>query len=79
MADAAAIAAGLRAAFPYAIALGSAQSLAKRRSGNVVLVGAHDPPLLDRLRPLAAADPEPATLLGDLEAFIGGTPSWHDL
>jgi spermidine synthase len=80
MGDAAAIAAGLRAAFPYAIALASAQSLAKRRSGNVVLVGAHELPPLDRLRALAAADREPGTLLepGELDAFIGGAPSWLD-
>jgi spermidine synthase len=80
MADAASIAAGLRGAFGFAIALGSAQALDKRRSGNVVLVGAHDPPPLDRLRTLAAADPEPAALLepGELAAFIGGAPSWRD-
>jgi spermidine synthase len=80
MADAAAIAAGLRDAFPSAIALGSAQALAKRRSGNVVLVGAHELPPLDRLRARAAADPEPATLLEpeELDAFIGGAPSWRD-
>jgi hypothetical protein len=80
MANAAAIAAGLRDAFRFAIALGGAQALAKRRSGNVVLVGAHELPPLDRLRALAAADPEPASLLepGELETFIGGAPSWRD-
>jgi spermidine synthase len=80
MADAAAIAAGLRDAFPFALALGSAQALAKRRSGNVVLVGAHALPPLDRLRALAAADREPGALLepGELEPFIGGAPSWRD-
>lgn len=80
MTDASAIAAGLRDAFPFAIALGGAQTLAKRHSGNVVLVGAHDLPPLGRLRALAAADPEPATLLepGELDAFIGGRPAWRD-
>ena len=80
MGDAAAIAAALRDAFPFALALGAAQTLAKRRSGNVVLVGAHALPPLGRLRALAAADPEPATLVepGELEAFIGGAPAWRD-
>lgn len=80
MADASAIAAGLRDAFPFAIALGAAQVLAKRRGGNAVLVGAHELPPLDRLRACAAADPEPGTVLdpAELEAFIGGAPSWRD-
>jgi spermidine synthase len=80
MGDAAAIAAGLRDAFPFAMALGGASALAKRRSGNVILVGAHELPPLERLRARAAADHEPARLLDpeELEAFIGGTPSWHD-
>jgi predicted O-methyltransferase YrrM len=80
MTDASAIAAGLRETFPFALALGGAQMLAKRRSGNVVLVGAHELPPLHRLRALAAADPEPATLLepGELDAFVGGAPAWRD-
>jgi spermidine synthase len=78
MADAAAIAAGLRGAFPHAIALGAAPVLAKRRSGNVVLVGAHELPPLDRLRASAAADREPGALLEGLDAFIGGAPPWRD-
>jgi hypothetical protein len=78
MGDASAIAAGLRDAFPFTLALGSAQALAKRRSGNVVLVGARELPPLDRLRALAAADPEPATLLDELDAFVGGTPARRD-
>ncbi len=78
MADAAAIAAGLRSAFPHAIALGAAPVLAKRRSGNVVLIGAHELPPLDRLRASAAADREPGRLLEQLDAFIGGTPPWRD-
>jgi spermidine synthase len=79
MRDAASIAAGLREAFPHAFALGSAQALAKRRSGNVVLVGAHAQPPLDRLRASAAADREPGAVLESLDAFIGGMPPWRDL
>jgi hypothetical protein len=80
MGDAAAIAAGLRGAFPYAFALGAAPVLAKRRSGNVVLVGAHALPPFDRLRASAAADRDPGALLepGELDAFIGGAPPWRD-
>jgi spermidine synthase len=80
MDDAAAIAAGLRGAFGDVIALGAAPVLAKRRSGNVVLVGAHELPPLDRLRTTAAADRSPGTLLepGDMEAFIGGALPWRD-
>jgi spermidine synthase len=80
MGDAAAIAAGLRDAFPYAFALGAASVLAKRRSGNVVLVGAHALPPFDRLRASAAADRDPGALLepGELDAFIGGAPPWRD-
>ena len=60
--------------------IGAAPVLAKRRSGNVVVVGAHDPPPLDRLRASAAADPSPGTLLepDDMDAFVGGAPPWHD-
>jgi spermidine synthase len=80
MADASAIAAGLAAAFPHVIALGAAPVLAKRRSGNVILVGAHDPPPMDRLRASAAADRSPGTLLepDEIDAFVGGVPPWHD-
>jgi spermidine synthase len=78
MDDASAIAAGLRDAFPYAFALGSAQALAKRRAGNVVLVGTHKPPPLERLRASAAADREPGALLESLDAFVGGMPPWRD-
>jgi spermidine synthase len=80
MADAAAIAAGLRGAFGHVVALGAAQVLAKRRSGNVVLAGAHELPPLERLRASAAADRSPGTLLVpvEMEAFIGGAPPWHD-
>jgi hypothetical protein len=44
----------------------------------VVLVGAHALPPLERLRARAAADPEPATVLEQLEAFVGGAPAWRD-
>jgi spermidine synthase len=80
MGDAAAIAAGLRSAFPHAIALGAAGVLGKRRSGNVVVVGSRALPPLERLRARAAADRSPGTLLGpgEIDAFIGGAPAWHD-
>jgi spermidine synthase len=72
--EAAAIAAGLAAALPHVFALGPAGALARRRGGNVVLVGAHRPLPLDRLRARAAADPAPATLLEPqrIPGFIGG-------
>jgi hypothetical protein len=74
------IAAGLAAAFPHVVALAAAPVLAKRRGGNVVLAGSHDPLPLDRLRTLAAADSSPAALLApeEMPAFIGGTPPWRD-
>jgi spermidine synthase len=80
MTDASAIAAGLETAFPRVLALGAAAVLAKRRTGNAILVGAHDLPPLDRLRASAAADRSPATLLapGEMAAFIGGAPPWRD-
>ena len=54
--------------------------LAKRRGGNLVLVGAHVLPPLDRLRARAAADRSPAAVLGPegMDAFIGGVPPWRD-
>jgi spermidine synthase len=78
--DAAAIAAGLAEAFPYVLALGAHAVLAKRRGGNVVLVGAHELPPLDRLRARAAADRSQGTVLGpeEMEAFTGGIPPWRD-
>jgi hypothetical protein len=78
--DAAAIAAGLAAAFPYAYALGASAVLAKRRGGNVVLAGSHDPLPLDRLRARAAADRSPAAVVGpeEMPAFTGGVPPWRD-
>ena len=78
--DAAAIAAGLAAAFPHVLALGAAGVLAKRRGGNVVLAGAHALPPLERLRARAAADRSPGALLAPdaMPAFIGGAPAWRD-
>ena len=77
---AAAIAAGLQAAFPHVFALGASAMLGKRRGGNVVLAGAHELPSLERLRARAAADPSPGSLLGpeEMPAFIGGVPPWRD-
>ena len=80
LAEAAAVAAGLAAALPHVLALGPPGALARRRGGNVVLVGAHRPLPLDRLRARAAADPAPAALLEPerMAAFIGGVPPIHD-
>jgi len=80
LSDAAAIAAGLAAAFPHAYALGASAVLAKRRGGNVVLAGSHDPLPLARLRARAAADRSPAAILGpeEMPAFAGGAPAWRD-
>jgi spermidine synthase len=79
-AEAMAIGAGLRAAFPHVYALGAAATLAKRRGGNVILAGAHRPVPADRVRAGAAADRSPATLLGPqgIEAFCGGALPWRD-
>ena len=78
--DAAAIAAGLAAAFPHALALGAPAVLGKRRGGNVILAGAHALPALERLRARAAADRSPGAVLGpeEMPAFIGGAPPWRD-
>ena len=78
--DAAAIAAGLAAAFPHLLALGAPAVLGKRRGGNVVLAGAHAPLPLERLRARAAADRSPGAVLGpeEMPAFIGGAPPWRD-
>jgi spermidine synthase len=80
MPDATAIAAGLERAFPFAIALGAAPVLGKRRGGNVILAGAHALPSLERLRARAAADRSPAAVLSprELVAFIGGAAPWRD-
>jgi spermidine synthase len=79
--DAAAIAAGLRSAFEHVLAVGAGGVLARRRTGNIVLVGAHEPLPIDRLRARAAADPSPAVMLEpqEMEAFCGGAVAWRDL
>jgi spermidine synthase len=78
--DAAAILAGLAAAFPYATAIAPRPVLARRRGGNLVLAGAHAPLPLARLRARAAADPSPAGVLGpeEAEAFAAGAAPWRD-
>ncbi len=78
--DARAIAAGLLDAFAVVAALAAGPVLRGRRAGNVVLVAAHGPLPLERLRSRASADPSPAALLapGDALAFAGGTPPWRD-
>jgi spermidine synthase len=78
--DARAIAAGLLDAFAVVAALGAGPVLRGRRTGNVVLIGAHGPLPLEPLRARAAADPSPAALLvpADAPAFAGGAPAWRD-
>jgi len=75
-----AIAAGLLEAFAVVAGLGAGPVLRGRRGGNVVLVAAHRPLPVERLRALASADPSPAALLepGKIAAFTGGTPPWRD-
>ncbi len=78
--EARAIAAGLAASFATVAALGSPGALRNRRGGNVVLLAAHRPLPLERLRVRAAADPSPAALLppGDLDRFVGGAAARRD-
>jgi spermidine synthase len=78
--DARAIAAGLLETFAVVAGLGAGPVLRARRTGNVVLIGAHGPLPLEPLRTRAAADPSPATLLApaDAPAFAGGAPAWFD-
>jgi spermidine synthase len=78
--EAAAVAAGLAAALPHVFALGAAGAVRRRRPGNVLLVGAHRCPPLDRLRARAAADPAPAVLLepGDAARVLGGAVPFRD-
>jgi spermidine synthase len=78
--DARAIAVGLLDAFSHVAALAAGPVLRGRRAGNVVLVAAHGPLPLERLRSRASADPSPAALLepGDALAFAGGAPPWRD-
>jgi spermidine synthase len=80
MADVRAIGAGLRACFATVAAVGGGPVLRGRRAGNVVLLAAHGPLPLERLRVRAAADPSSAGLMGPAEtgAFCGGTPPWQD-
>jgi spermidine synthase len=77
---AAAIMAGLGESFPHVTAIAASPVLARRRGGNVVLVGSHAPLPLARLRARAAADPSPAAVLepGAVAAFRGGALPWHD-
>src|SRR3954468_22753359 len=78
--DTRAIAAGMLEAFAVVAGLGAGPVLHGRRGGNVVLLAAHGPLPLERLRTRAAAAPSPAALLapGDAFAFTGGTPPWRD-
>jgi len=78
--DTRAIAAGLLDGFAVVAALAAGPVLRGRRAGNVVLLAAHGPLPLERLRSRASADPSPAALLapGDVPAFAGGTPPWRD-
>jgi spermidine synthase len=75
-----AIAAGLLEAFAVVAGLAAGPVLRGRRAGNVVLVAAHGPLPLERLRARASADPSPAELLapGEAHAFTGGVPPWRD-
>lgn len=75
---AAAIAAGVAAAFPFVAVAGAAGVVAKRRSGNVVICGSAAPLPLERLRSRAAADPAPAVVSDAAAAFIGGVLPWCD-
>jgi spermidine synthase len=80
LADTRAIAAGLLEAFAVVAGLAAGPVLRGRRAGNVVLIAAHGPLPLERLRTRASADPSPATLLapGAARAFTGGVPPWRD-
>jgi spermidine synthase len=62
LADARAIAAGLREEFPAVNALGPGPVLRGRRAGNVIVVGAREPLPLQRLQPRLAKDPSPAVV-----------------
>lgn len=74
--DVRAIAASLREAYPCVAALGS-RGL---RGGNVVLVGAAEPPPLDRIGARAAADASPARTVapGELERLVAGRQAPRD-
>ncbi len=74
--DTRSIAAGLREAYAHTAAVGT-RAL---RGGNVVLIGAASPLPLDRIRPQAAADASPATLIPptELARRASGTPPLRD-
>ena len=75
LAEAAAMAAGLAAAFPHVLAAGPGAVVARRRGGNVILVGSRAPLPLERLHARLAADPSPAVAA----AFAtGGVPPFRD-
>jgi spermidine synthase len=73
--EAAAIAAGLAGAFAHVVAVGAAPVVARRRGGNVVLVGSHAPLPLERLRARLAADRSPAVVA---PFATGGAPPFRD-
>jgi spermidine synthase len=81
MNDVRAIGAGLLEVFPTVAALGGGPVLRARRQGNVVLVAAHGPLPLERLRVRGAADgASPAALAGpsDVQLLCRGTAPWQD-
>ena len=73
--EAAAIAAGLATAFPHVLAVGPGAVVARRRGGNVILVGSRAPLPLERLHARLAADPSPA-VAGPFAT--GGAPPFRD-
>ena len=81
MDDVRAIGAGLLEVFATVAALGGGPVLRARRQGNVVLVAAHGPLPLERLRVRGAADgASPAALAtpGEVELLCRGTAPWQD-
>jgi protein-L-isoaspartate O-methyltransferase len=80
LAEAAAVLAGLSGAFAHVTVIAPRPVLSRGRGGNVVLVGAHAPLPLARLRASAAADPSPAGVLGthELARFAHGAEPWRD-
>ncbi|WCB94026.1 Polyamine aminopropyltransferase [Baekduia alba] len=81
MDDVRAIGAGLVEAFATVAAVGGGPVLRARRQGNVVLIAAHGPLPLERLRVRGAADgASPATLATprEVELLCRGTPPWQD-
>jgi spermidine synthase len=81
MDDVRAIAAGLRETFATVVALAAGPVLRARRQGNVVLVAAHGPLPLERLRVRGAADGRsPVQLAGpeDVQLLCRGVAPWQD-